>query len=76
MIRQTQIAFCREEDSEGICAVGAALKTRDGEWMAISVPVPSSRFYGNEEKLSDTLREFCLGLERDLPQLIVPLNAG
>jgi DNA-binding IclR family transcriptional regulator len=45
------VAFDREEHTEGICAVGAALPTPDGGWAAISVPLPAPRFYGHEQRL-------------------------
>jgi DNA-binding IclR family transcriptional regulator len=44
------IAFDRQEHTLGICAVGAALPTPDGGWAAISVPLPSQRFYGHEQE--------------------------
>ena len=50
-IRTDGIAYDREEHTEGICAVGAAIKMPLGERITISIPVPSQRFYGNEEKL-------------------------
>jgi DNA-binding IclR family transcriptional regulator len=45
------VAFDREEHTVGICAAGAALPTPDGGWAAISVPLPSPRFYGHEQQL-------------------------
>ncbi len=39
------IAYDREEQSEGICAVGAVLRGIGDEQVAVSVPVPSQRFY-------------------------------
>lgn len=50
------IAYDREEHTVGICAVGAAIKTPLGELVAISIPVPSQRFYDNEEKTVNALR--------------------
>ncbi|MEM7534505.1 MAG: IclR family transcriptional regulator [Chloroflexota bacterium] len=50
-IRTHGIAYDREEHTVGICAVGAAIQMPRGELVAISIPVPSQRFYGNEEKL-------------------------
>src|SRR6266536_1060369 len=55
-VRAEGIAFDREEYTLGICAVGAVLPTRMGELVAITIPVPSIRFYGNEEKLVGALR--------------------
>lgn len=50
------IAFDREEHTLGICAVGMALRTPLDELVAITIPVPSQRFYGNETKLVTALR--------------------
>lgn len=56
-IRSTRIAYDREEHSEGICAVGVAIRDMKGNLSAISIPLPSSRFYGNEERLANALLE-------------------
>jgi DNA-binding IclR family transcriptional regulator len=56
------VAFDREEHTVGICAVGAALPTPYGGWAAISVPLPSSRFYGHEQQLKAAV----LGCRDDL----------
>lgn len=50
------VAFDREEHTLGICAVGMALRTPLDELVAITIPVPSQRFYGNETKLVTALR--------------------
>lgn len=51
-VRQSGVAFDREEHTEGICAVGAAVGGKDRPLAAISVPVPVPRFYGREEELA------------------------
>lgn len=56
-IAYTGVAFDREEYTEGICAVGAPLRTPFFEYAAISIAVPSVRFYGNEDKLVTALKE-------------------
>ncbi len=56
-IREDCIAFDREEHTLGICAVGAAVRDPGGRLAAISIPVPSIRFYGNEEKLASALAD-------------------
>ena len=50
-IRQMGVAFDLEEHHQGLCAVGACL--------ALSIPVPSVRFYGNEDKLAKVLLKYC-----------------
>ncbi len=59
MIRKTRVAFAKEEHIQGICAIGAVVSDRAGNLSAVSIPVPSIRFYGNEEKLSVALIKTC-----------------
>lgn len=58
-IREVGIAFDREEHTLGICAVGAAFWDPLGTLAAISIPVPSIRFYGNEQLLVEALLRSC-----------------
>lgn len=55
-VRSGGIALDREEHTEGICAVGAAIQGDAGALAAISVPVPTQRFQGREEELSAAIR--------------------
>ena len=56
-VRRNGVAFDREEHSEGICAVGAAITAVPGHpSAALSVPVPAPRFYGNEATLATAVR--------------------
>lgn len=56
-VRRKGVAFDREEHTEGICAVGAAISDGvDPAAAAISVPVPVQRFHGNEGKLASAVR--------------------
>jgi DNA-binding IclR family transcriptional regulator len=55
-VRETGVAFDREEHTEGICAVGAAVGDKENPLAAISVPVPAPRFYGREEELAEAVR--------------------
>ncbi len=54
---RTGVAFDREEHSEGICAVGAAVPGPGGPVAALSVPVPTPRFLGSERRLADAVRD-------------------
>lgn len=55
-VRRRGYALDREEHTAGICAVGATFQvTGQGEFWAISVPLPSSRFYGHENQLVEAL---------------------
>lgn len=54
-IRVDGVAYDREEQTEGICAVGAVLRGVSVELVAVSVPVPAQRFYGREAELAGAL---------------------
>lgn len=54
-IRAEGIAYDREEQTEGICAVGAVVKGVTEQMVAVSVPVPAQRFYGRESELAQAL---------------------
>lgn len=54
-IRAEGVAYDREEQTEGICAVGAVLKGVNEQVIAVSVPVPAQRFYGRESELAEAL---------------------
>lgn len=49
--RRTHIAYDRQEHTEGITAIGTALIDPLGRPLAISIPVPTTRFHGQEDKL-------------------------
>ncbi|MDE0540406.1 MAG: IclR family transcriptional regulator [Rhodospirillales bacterium] len=65
-VRRTGLAFDREEHIKGICAVSAAVRDSLGGVGAISVPVPATRFYDNEDTLTAALLEFCRRIETAL----------
>lgn len=50
-IQTEGVVHDREEQTEGVCAVGAAVRVGE-HTVAVSVPVPVQRFYGREEELS------------------------
>jgi DNA-binding IclR family transcriptional regulator len=58
-VHQEGIAYDREEHTLGICAVGAVVYAPTDRFAAISIPVPTVRFYGNEEKLASQLLQTC-----------------
>ncbi|MBV7507798.1 IclR family transcriptional regulator [Bacillus sp. sid0103] len=64
VVRQQGIAFAREEHIQGICAVGAVIADQIGNLSAVSIPLPSTRFYGNEEKLASALRDTCQAINQ------------
>lgn len=62
-VQSEGIAYDREEQSEGICAVGAALHGVSEERVAVSVPVPAQRFYRREAELAAALRAWVANVE-------------
>lgn len=50
-IRETGLAFDRDEHTEGISAIGIGFHDWSGDLHAISVPVPSSRFGASEGRV-------------------------
>ncbi|MGJ9458451.1 IclR family transcriptional regulator [Oceanobacillus sp. CF4.6] len=64
VIRKEGVAFAREEHITGICAVGAVVYDRLGNLSAVSIPLPSTRFYGNEEKLATAILETCQNINQ------------
>lgn len=55
-VREKQIAFDREEHTEGISAVGCAFFDPYGRALAISIPVPTARFARLESRLVSELK--------------------
>lgn len=55
-VRRTGVAVDREEHTDGICAVAAAICDADGPVAAFSVPVPTQRFRGNERRYGAAVR--------------------
>ena len=68
-VKTESVAYDREEHTTGICAVGVALRDTMGTLAAISIPVPSIRFYGNEEKLASALLNTCNLIRRRLASM-------
>ncbi len=66
-IRDTGVAFDREEHTEMICAVGLVVRDgRDGSVAAITIPTPAQRFYGRERFLTEMLRDAKRQIEDEL----------
>src|SRR6266567_263363 len=55
IVRNTGVAYDREEHTLGICAVGVALDDPLGSALAISVPVPSQRFNQQHALIAERL---------------------
>ena len=56
-IRETKVAFDREEHTTGISAAGIAVRDPFGALAAISVPMPTQRFEGREPEIAEASRE-------------------
>lgn len=54
-VRKTGVAFDREEHTIGISAAGVALRDLLGNYVAISVPVPTPRFNDHRELIAERL---------------------
>ncbi len=63
-VRAQGIAYDREEQTLGICAVGALVQVPVYHLAAISTPVPSVRYYGEEQRLIEALRQVCQRVDR------------
>lgn len=64
--RRTGVAFDREEHTLGISAAGVALHDPLGNPVAISVPVPTSRFQEHEDSIAERLLATKRAMEREL----------
>jgi DNA-binding IclR family transcriptional regulator len=65
-VRRSGLAWDREENDAGICAVGTAIPNPFGILTAVTVPVPASRFTGTETRLGDALLAARARIEADL----------
>jgi DNA-binding IclR family transcriptional regulator len=54
-VRASGVAYDREEHTDGICAVGAAIYEPAGVVAALSVPVPSARFDAVERDCAEAV---------------------
>lgn len=56
-VRATGIAYDYEEQNDGICAAGIAF-TAAGTLLAVSIPMPATRFAGREAECAEALLAF------------------
>ncbi|MEZ5889355.1 MAG: IclR family transcriptional regulator [Xanthobacteraceae bacterium] len=54
-VRETGVAYDREEHTLGICAAGIAMRDLLGNCVAISVPVPTQRYVSHQADIADRL---------------------
>jgi DNA-binding IclR family transcriptional regulator len=57
-VRQGGLATDENEHTEGICALGFPVREQNGDILAVSVPVPSSRYARNKEQLRNALLDW------------------
>jgi DNA-binding IclR family transcriptional regulator len=65
-IRVDRVAYDREEHTAGICAVGTVVATAEGPLAAVTVPLPTQRFDGNEKALTAALLRTRTAIEAGL----------
>lgn len=63
-IRTTGISVCREVYLPGLCTIAILVSKSLIRPVAISIPAPSSRFFGREEHLDNALRRLREEIER------------
>jgi DNA-binding IclR family transcriptional regulator len=68
-VRKTGIAYDHEELSVGLCAIGSCLNLGNGDIIALSIPVPAGRFYGQEDHLCRTLSHFLAEIASSFPSV-------
>jgi DNA-binding IclR family transcriptional regulator len=70
-VRKTGIAYNREEATPGICSAAIAIRGSSGVLLAISVPVPTQRYWSLEEKITRVL----LGVRKEAQAALDPPGA-
>lgn len=71
-VRRTGFAYDREESSEGICAIAAAITAARGPHYAVSVVVPTQRFEAALPAIRAALLVCKAGIETDLRAAMGP----
>lgn len=68
-VRRDGIAFDREEQSVGICAVATTIVSPLGQLLSISMPVPTPRFEKSEQEFKSLLLEQTAAIRQKLRRL-------
>jgi DNA-binding IclR family transcriptional regulator len=66
LVRASGVAYDREELTIGISAVGATIRDAGSVVAALSIPVPTARFAGQEERLAEMLLRTCTEVSASL----------
>ncbi|MFE2427811.1 IclR family transcriptional regulator [Streptomyces sp. NPDC059373] len=56
-VRETGVAYDHEGTTVGICAAAIALREPSGTLLALSVPVPTQRYWDEKEKITRVLQQ-------------------
>jgi IclR family transcriptional regulator, acetate operon repressor len=65
-VRKSGLAYDCEETSVGICAIAKALRSPSDELIAISIPVPSVRFWESQAELIQAIEQEFANLVKKL----------
>jgi len=71
-IRKEGIAYDLQEHNDGVCAVATFINEPFQRGLAISIPVPSSRFYGRQQELTTSLLRYTRQIEEALGSSSAP----
>lgn len=61
-IRQGALARDENEHTDGVCALGFAIRDPNGDIFALSTPVPASRYERVKERLMDAMHRHLVGI--------------
>jgi DNA-binding IclR family transcriptional regulator len=75
-IRESGVAFDDEEHTLGISAVGAVIRDQFAAVAAITIPLPTQRYKGNEEALVTALQAMCDRVTEALGGIPSPNGSG
>jgi DNA-binding IclR family transcriptional regulator len=73
-IKRTGFAFDLEEHTTGISAVGACLYVGAHETLAVSVPLPTGRFVGQEDRLTRAIGKCFAEIHAAFPHIRLALG--
>lgn len=65
-VGQSGLAYDQDEHTTGISAIGAAFRDASGDFYAVSVPIPSSRFVEKRAAVEQALADTVSGIARVL----------
>ena len=63
-IRQNRLAYDEDDHTIGISAIGFAFSDLSGDVIAISIPVPTTRFVEKRKLVEEALRKTALHIDK------------